>query len=151
MTKREMNCTIRGLKLWTTAGLMLILVLSSGPALAAQINITSCIDTLVKICGFDTADNCCANDRHKLVAGGAGDASDTGHFTCHANCYFIMTVTDPDTGCGCSDPADGFCGNHKYDKIDHSYGSADYLLVGTAQNSKGHYKSSNLTKGSTCP
>ena len=34
MTKRETNCPVRDLKVWATAGLMLILILSSGPAQA---------------------------------------------------------------------------------------------------------------------
>jgi len=66
MTKREMNCTIRGLKLWTTAGLMLILVLSSGPALASSsFMVTNQSDTIVKVRVYDGKDSVCDYARHE--------------------------------------------------------------------------------------
>jgi len=84
MTKRETGYSVLGLKVWATAGLMLILVLSSGPALAAQIDITNCTEDRVGICAFNNSLKTDFQQQHHLGVG------DSGHFACHANCYFTI-------------------------------------------------------------
>ncbi len=138
-----MNCTIRGLKLWTTAGLMLILVLSSGSALAAQIDITNCTSEWVKICAYDEKHPIVQDQTgvHELDAWDGNSTPDKGHFTCHANCYFQI---NEHTGHGCQE-------GNSWHWLDHSWGSGDYFLVSLDRTSGGKYKSGDLKKGTTCP
>ncbi len=156
-----MNCTIRGLKLWTTAGLMLILVLSSGPALAAQIDIKNCTTTDMSICSFDNWNgwpdiNAVFDDHRVLYAGGKSH-----HFTCNSNCVFgISTSTSSkcittkeicnSNGRECTE--DNEFNSIDYSKLDHSWGKGSYLWISwDTVKGKSHYKSGDLTKGTTCP
>jgi len=147
MTKRETGYTVRGLKVWATAGLMLMLVLSSGLALAAQIDITNCTNTNVRICAYSNNLDIDSDNAHTLDAK-SGTATATGHFTCHANCFFTMIENHVNEGCH---DADGDHRNPDYAEIDHSWGKGSYLLVALEMTSKGNYKSGDLQEGSTCP
>jgi len=142
MTKRETYCTIRGLKVWATAGLMLILVLSSGLALAAQIDITNCTDTKVKICSYDYKKDI-TNTTPEQSGVHALDAFAVGHFTCKANCNFQINSHDTNHGCQEGD---------NWHWLDHDWGSGIYSLISLDKNSKGKYKSSDLwLSGGVCP
>ncbi len=153
MTKRETYCTVLGLKVWATAGLMLILVLSSGMALAAQIDITNCTTTEVKMCaysGCDTAFSGCytmKHSRHQL------QANETKHFTCHARCVFTMTAKHPDASCE-KPHRDGMGhGYHSFGRSGYDgYGTDSYTLVKLDQNTtNGNWEIDDLQSGSTCP
>jgi len=143
MTKRETGYTVQGLKVWAAAGLMLILVLSSGPALAAQIDITNCTSSWVKICSYDQKGETFESPTgvHALDAWDGNSTPAKGHFTCNANCYFRF---NEHTGHGCEE-------GNSWHWLDHGWGSGDYLLVSLDRTSGGKYKSGDLTKGSSCP
>ena len=139
MTKRETGCTVRGLQVWATAGLML--VLSSGLALAARINITNCTDTKVAICSYDK--KMYSSSNQKRILDNLSNGPDTEHFKCKANCSFTMATHNTDTSCKKEEP---------YHWINHSWGSGDYLLVGVERGTDDdNFKSSNLVEGTTCP
>ena len=70
MTIRETYYTVSGMKLWSTAGLILMLVLSSGLALAAQINITNNTETKVAICSYDNTDSMGLTPNQKRMMSG---------------------------------------------------------------------------------
>jgi len=136
MTKRETYCTGRGLKVWAMAGLMLILVLSSGPASAAQIDITNCTDNDVGICSYnEPARNWPVKQQKKLKArSGTPAIYDTEHFTCKAKCYFRVQ-RNYKRGSSCS--------KSSYKQLNHGWGSGEYYLVGFEFAGE-TYKSSNL-------
>jgi hypothetical protein len=101
---------------------------------AAQIEVSNCQSSKVRICAFD--------NKNDTVGGNTGahelDENKQGHFTCDANCYF--KIVDCSQHPNCDDcKKDGHW-------LDHSWGKGTYNLVGLVLNSKEDYESSNFVK-----
>ena len=99
---------------------------------AAQVTISNCQSTKVRICAYDAkngygntgSDNLVKNKQHK--------------FTCNANCYFRIVDCSEHASCDqCKD-------NGHW--VAHGWGAGTYNLVSLDRDSSGDYKSGVLEK-----
>jgi len=107
-------------------------------ATAAQITVSNCQSTKVRICSFDNKEYNVDGNRHSHNLA----QNEQGHFKCKANCVFKIVDCSEHTGCDeCK---------HNGLWLNHSWGKGTYNLVGLAtqehQDEPTVYKSSNLVK-----
>lgn len=131
-----------------TMGLAVIVGVVSQVAEAAQIDITNCQPTRVKICSYDSAMEISLSTKSEpnqshLIAQG-----ETNHFTCHANCKFWLLE--------CAEGTCQSCQSGKGHWVDHTWGKGSYHLVSLDLTSSEYhpaYSSKDLVKvedGAVC-